>query len=313
MKEYKIEGNIDFYAELFKSLDNDEDNIDDNNLCLITSQPLIDKYVTLSCGHKFNYIPLYNDLVNHKTKFNALEGNRSQLRGNENRCPYCRNKQEVLLPCYEELGLKKVPGVNVEAKCINVNYASKFKSCEYLTPNPTFDPNCENPQEIGYLSNCKFLKCYSVYGSQIENNYGDDKYYCYKHKKVVVKQYKKAQQDKAIEEKLKEKEKAKKEKEEAKQKAKEEKQKAKEELKKMNIEEKSKNNKSKSKTNKNKNNQSINEIIDNIGEENVVIGPSIISNLCSEILKTGPNKGKQCGVSIYQDCLCKRHYNLKNK
>jgi hypothetical protein len=314
MKEYSIEGNIDFYTELFKSLDNDEDkNIDDNNLCLITNEPLIEKYVTLSCGHKFNYIPLYNDLVNHKIKFNILEGNSSQLRGNENRCPYCRNKQNELLPCYEEFGLKKVPGVNIEAKCINVNYTSKFKSCQYLTPNPIFDPNCENPQEIGYLSNCKFLKCYSVHGSQIIN-IDDNKYYCYKHKKLVTKEYKKAALDKAKEEKQKEKEKAKKEKEDAKQKAneekqkaKEEKQKAKEDLKKMNVEEKTKNNKSK--TNK-KSHQVVIEITDNIEEENVIIGDI---NLCSEILKTGANKGKQCNIIIFKDCLCKRHYNLKNK
>ena len=34
---------------------------------------------------------------------------------------------------------------------------------------------------------------------------------------------------------------------------------------------------------------------------------------CSEILKYGKNKGKQCSCNIFLDKLCKRHYNLKLK
>ena len=75
--KYNIEGNIDFFAELYKSLD-DEDNqnktAEDDNLCLITNQPLTEKYVELNCSHKFNYIPLYNDIYNHKKKYNNMEG-----------------------------------------------------------------------------------------------------------------------------------------------------------------------------------------------------------------------------------------------
>jgi hypothetical protein len=59
MDKYKLEGGIDFFAELYKSLDIEES--DENNMCLITNQPLTDKFVSLNCGHKFNYIPLYND------------------------------------------------------------------------------------------------------------------------------------------------------------------------------------------------------------------------------------------------------------
>jgi len=76
MNKYKIEGNVDFFAELYKSLDTKEfeEKIEDNNnYCLITNNPLTDKHVSLNCGHKFNYIPIYNDLVNYKTKFNYME------------------------------------------------------------------------------------------------------------------------------------------------------------------------------------------------------------------------------------------------
>ena len=68
MNKYIVEGGVDFFAELYKSLDVEEVYDNDNNKCLITNQQLLDKHVTLSCGHKFNYIPLYNDILNHKKK-----------------------------------------------------------------------------------------------------------------------------------------------------------------------------------------------------------------------------------------------------
>ena len=56
MKKYNIEGGIDFFSELYKSLEDEENKFkteDDNNLCLITNQPLTDKFVKMECGHKF--------------------------------------------------------------------------------------------------------------------------------------------------------------------------------------------------------------------------------------------------------------------
>ena len=61
---------------------------DEDNNCLITNLPLSDKFVTLSCGHKFNYVPLYNDIFNHKQKFNVMESSVSSLMPGEIRCPY---------------------------------------------------------------------------------------------------------------------------------------------------------------------------------------------------------------------------------
>ena len=46
MKKYNVEGNIDFFAELYKSLDDDEKD-DDNNICLITNQSLSSNFVEL--------------------------------------------------------------------------------------------------------------------------------------------------------------------------------------------------------------------------------------------------------------------------
>ena len=289
MSKYNIEGDIDFFAELYKSLDI-EDNEDDN-LCLITNQPLIDKFYEMNCGHKFNYIPLYLDIKNHKQKFNGMESNSGHLSAQEIRCPYCRKKQNGLLPYYEELGLKKLQGVNCidEKNNFNNNISSSFyyKKCDFVFSNKTIFPN----------------GCYEL-GSQIKTyynnevcNFGDKKYYCWIHKKEIIKKYKQEIKDKL-------KEKTNKTKEEIKQKEKEEKQKEKEEKQKI---------KEHLKANKKQ----------DFVTKNVVLGPTIITDIscndifigcgCNEILKSGPNKGKPCGCKIVYENICKRHFSLKHK
>ena len=312
MTKYNIEGGIDFYSELYKSLDieeNEQKTDEDNNLCLITNQPLIDKYFLMECGHKFNYLPLFLDIKNHKQKFNGMEGSASRLNVDEIRCPYCRKKQKGLLPYYEELNLNKVHGVNfidVHIKTShNSSHNSNYKKCEFLTLNPDFDPSGNNPGETNSNNsgNCKFLKCFHMgtqlnyhYGTTQGENYGDEKHYCWNHKKQVIKKYKQEIKDKAKDEakkaKLIAKEEEKKAKDEAKQKEKEEKQKAKDE----------------------KKTKKLKPIV-----ENVVLGP--ITDLtgneiiigCVEILKSGPSKGKQCGCKIVSENMCKRHFLMNHK
>ena len=320
MSKYKIEGGIDFYEELYKSLDieeNEQKTDEDNNLCLITTQPLTDKYFQIECGHKFNYIPLYLDIKNHKQKFNGMEGSSSRLQADEIRCPYCRKKQKGLLPYYEELNLAKIHGVNfidINIKSQTSSHNSNYKTCEFLTYNINFDASGNNPVETSTnnLGNCKFTKCFHL-GSQINynaynegENYGDEKHYCWNHKKQMIKKYKQDIKDKAKDDvkkaKLIAKEDAKKAKDEKKQKEKKEKQKIKEETKKTKEESK--------KTNKSKQHS-----------ENVVLGPSIVTDLagneiiigCQEFLKSGPNKGTHCGYKIVSENMCKRHFMMKHK
>ena len=305
MKKYNIEGSIDFFSELYKSLDDEEEETNDqDNLCLITNLPLNNNFFKLDCGHKFNYIPLYLDIKNHKQKFNGMEGNSSRLSKNEIRCPYCRNRHKGVLPYYEELGLAKIDGVNY----VNPNYktpvntSSYYKTCQFLTPNPNFNPVGENASETNAYNNnnCKYFLCFHMgskinfqYGQETGENYGDDKYYCWNHKKQIIKKYK---TDIAV----KAKEEVKKQKEEAKQKAKEEKQKQKDEAKQKAV-----------KTNKKM-------IKDKKPDpkDNIVLGPTIITdmsgneiNTCDQIIKSGTNKGNLCGCKVYQDNKCKRHVN----
>jgi sRNA-binding protein len=135
-------------------------------------------------------------------------------------------------------------------------------------------------------------------------NYGDEKFYCWNHKKQIVKKYKKEiiykhkfEKKQAL---MKEKEEAKKAKQKEKAEAKEEKRNAKEDAKKNKTTKKMKQN-----------------------DENIVLGPSIVvdetlhqemtiseDNMgCIEILKSGPNKGKKCGCKVVSDNMCKRHKN----
>lgn len=314
MNKYNIEGGINFFEELYKSLDIEENDEDDNK-CLITNSPLIDKFVTMICGHKFNYIPLYHDIVNHKKKFNNMEGSGSRLNLNEIRCPYCRTKQKSLLPYYEELGLAKVNGVNFYDLTL-VNYNSNYSNkCQYQILNNNFNESMDESSV-----NKKFITCNKYYatkiaiynnGSSEPKNYGDDKCYCYIHKKEMIKQYKLQEKQNEKQAKLDAKIKAKEEKEKAK---KEEKEKSKEEKKKAKEEkEKSK----EVKKEKIKNDEEKNpEIITLIITENYVLGPSIIENQtngCVQILKSGPNKGLACGCKIVSENMCKRHYLLTYK
>jgi len=186
MHKYSIEDNIDFFSELYKLLD--DNTIEDKkneSICLISNENLIDKFVTLECGHKFNYIPLYYDIKNHKEKYNNMETHNNHLNHNEIRCPYCRNKQKTVLPYYAELNLKKIQGVNDYNPNYNQSqqYLLNWKKCNY---NSEDDYNCDVlGTQINYYN-----------GHYNGDNYFDEKYYCCYHKKIMIKKYKKEISDK---------------------------------------------------------------------------------------------------------------------
>ena len=59
-----------------KNITNKTEFLNDNstdNICLISQEPLDYTFIELKCGHKFNYIPLYNDIKLHKLKYNNVE------------------------------------------------------------------------------------------------------------------------------------------------------------------------------------------------------------------------------------------------
>jgi hypothetical protein len=290
-KKYKIEGNIDFFSELYKSLDEDDSTGEDENRCLITNQPLTDRYVKLKCGHSFNYLPLLNDIKNHKEKFNHLEGSHTKLKQDEIRCPYCRNRQTEVLPYYEDLYPSKIHGVN----CIIpfLNYYPNYSS--YKPPNSFIGNCCFNMD-----SNTYYCPANNVY------NFEDGKTYCYTHSKTMTtKMLKDAE--------LKKKELAKQAKLKEKEDAKQAKLKEKEDIKLAKLKEKEE-------KKKNKKNTIINLLDEqNEKEEQNEIICQVIDLTqtdvggCIEILKYGSNKGNKCCKGIYNNNLCKRHFDKLNK
>jgi len=276
MNSTNIDGaNNAFYTELYKLLDNDSD-VESDDKCLISDEILVDKFVKLPCGHSFNYIPLYYDIKNHKTKFNQMEASSGKLHAHEIRCPYCRNIHATLLPYYEDLGLKKIYGVN----CLEPthNTVDPTKVCSFVE-------DAANPVICGF------------YGFKV--NCFDKKNYCYYHNKIVnnthlIKNKEEKQKVKDEKQKLKEeKQKAKEEKQkikEEKQKAKEEKQKAKEAKQKLK-----------------EANTSLHEDVQNTIVTPMIIGEAILGG-CAATLKTGARKGQACNKRVHQDTMCKLHY-----
>ena len=176
MNKYNIEGKLQFYESLNKLIENNSDDENDNNddKCLITNEPLTDYFISLSCGHKFNYKPLYNDLVYYKSKSVKQEYAINRLELHQIRCPYCRCKINNLLPYYKELGLELVNGINM------YNIA---------LPGPSYIPNIKCEYIIDGI-----VMCNSTYGTNIVNDkdgniIGDNKYYCKHHTKTILKNH----------------------------------------------------------------------------------------------------------------------------
>lgn len=164
--DYKLEDNIDFYAELYKSLnDDDVENLETDQLCLITDQPLTENFVKLPCHHSFNYMPLFKDLVNYKKKYLLMEA--TGLKINQIRCPYCRVKHNMLLPFYENVA--KEHGVNyIDEKKINGTLKTPHSCCHILS----------------YMSyNMEPVLCNNS-GKLLEKN---GKYYCNYHTNKMIK------------------------------------------------------------------------------------------------------------------------------
>ena len=150
--QYKIEGGFDFYSAL-KSNEKEEENEDDTNICLITRLPLTVDFVQMECGHKFNYLPLYNDLVQH-TKPSLSGFSRT---GCIIECPFCRRIQQTLLPYNERF--KLVIGVNLYP----------LKLCKDTTAIMIPKTDCE----FASMNKCTSAHTYKLSGG---------KHYCESHK-----------------------------------------------------------------------------------------------------------------------------------
>ena len=120
---YIIEDGIDFFSTLKDELETNQ--VENNeNTCLITHQPLEDNYIKLECGHKFNYISIYNEVIYQKYN-NYLEP--THLLMNQIKCPYCRKITNKLLPYINHPLVSYKRGVNYPLK-----YCMKLYTCEWV-------------------------------------------------------------------------------------------------------------------------------------------------------------------------------------
>lgn len=126
--QYKFEGEIDFYAELAKENSLEETNDD---TCNITGEQLGEYHITLLCGHKFNYEPLYNEVKTQKMPHSVFNPNiriKGSLNVKQIKCPLCRNIQSQILPWIPSLvNCPKIYGVNSP-----VMYSMYLNKCDYV-------------------------------------------------------------------------------------------------------------------------------------------------------------------------------------
>lgn len=114
------------YSKLFFTLMEEDELCSDTNICLITKESLQKNAITLKCGHSFNYVPLYNEVINQKLKKSNLDICRLSV--NQIKCPYCRTIHNHLIPYVKEIDcVSKIYGVNTPMKYVEYN-----NKCEYV-------------------------------------------------------------------------------------------------------------------------------------------------------------------------------------
>ena len=108
-------------------LNEDNESYESNEKCLISDELLQNNYITLECKHKFNYLELYNEIVEQKTK-KILDN--SKLKLNEIKCPYCRAITKNILPYFRYYNTKIIKGVNHPP-----DLSLKLNECQYIEKN----------------------------------------------------------------------------------------------------------------------------------------------------------------------------------
>jgi hypothetical protein len=163
MQNYSVENDldVDFFAALKKlqqssepmDQENGQDNCNDD-VCLITNEPLNAFHVKLACGHAFNYEPLYQEVMRQKGRM-GMHNYFEKIGTYQIKCPYCRSMTNQLLPYIGNSPhpmIKRLVGVNAPANM-----------CMPGTP-------------------CGANQCHA--NAFYEHN---QKLYCYRHHKIAIK------------------------------------------------------------------------------------------------------------------------------
>ena len=155
-------------------LNENNNNNGTNDKCLISNESLLPNYITLECNHKFNYIELYNEVLEQKTK--KLLDN-SKLKLNEVKCPYCRTITRTILPYLKYYNTKLVKGVNYPP-----DLSIKLNECQYIEKNSELCKKNACITKLGIFCN-NHVK-YNITEEEILNNISSDVLNHYKKKTI---------------------------------------------------------------------------------------------------------------------------------
>jgi hypothetical protein len=153
VNNYTISGNINFYEEL---LNDDTDTITSVERCLISNEPLDITSIALPCGHKFNYEPLYNEILAQKTDL-PFNINTFKLLTGHIKCPYCRAIHDALLP--PAYGIQNVHNI------VNVNHGNSKWSRLKL--------KCKS-EELPNAPECSYLTGVTPLGYYCKRHYNNE-------------------------------------------------------------------------------------------------------------------------------------------
>ena len=146
--QYSVEEDLDVdFFEALKKMQKDaeqdagQDAEQDASItaCLITDAPLNAFHVQLECGHKFNYEPLYQEVLRQKGRM-GMHNYYEKIGTGQIKCPYCRGITNQLLPYIGKSPhpvIRRLIGVNAPANmCMpgvpcgaNKCHANAFYEC----------------------------------------------------------------------------------------------------------------------------------------------------------------------------------------
>ena len=137
-------------TNLFSELLEKEMNSNNNysNICLISRELLNDIHINLPCKHKYNYYPIYREVINQRKTY--------KFKSPKIQCPYCRKSHKCVLPYIKMSGVEHIKWVNFPVKyqllpnkCSYVFKSNASKVCN----KPCMNSMCQYHIKISSNSN----------------------------------------------------------------------------------------------------------------------------------------------------------------
>lgn len=149
--------------DIFKSILNQDVYSSDVSYCLISNEPLVKNYITLECGHSFNYESIYQEV--YQQQVSKVMDNK-YLKSNEIKCPYCRYITPYSLPYHKYYNMDRYMSIKKMQRFSILNspkYIGDINVCKYCVNNL----NC---QEYGCVEFNDVNKCYCNKHNQYTQN-----------------------------------------------------------------------------------------------------------------------------------------------